>query len=88
MCKQSRDQLAEKSRISQACIDVEIATSILLIGFLFYSKKATKELTARYDENNVTPSDYTLYFQMGEEQSKVFDRIFYQADNPNSSRGQ
>ena len=56
--------------------------------FLFFSKRATKKHTDRYDENNVTPSDYTLFFSMGEEQSKVFDNIFYQPDNPNSSRGQ
>jgi hypothetical protein len=59
---------------------IEITTSILVLFFLFIAKILTKNLTIRYDENNVTPSDYTLYFSMGEKQSSVFDRVFYQPD--------
>ena len=59
----------------------EIATSILVLIFLYIAKFMTKKLANDYDENNVTPSDYTLYFSMSEQQTHIFDTRFYQAQS-------
>jgi hypothetical protein len=77
MCKQTRTEIKDKIALAEKNIWVEIYTSILVLFFLFIAKILTKQLSVRYDENNVTPSDYTLYFSMGEKQSSVFDRVFY-----------
>lgn len=58
-----------KQEIAKKNIWIEICTSILVLLFLFVAKILTKDLSTRYDENNVTPSDYTLYFSMDKEQS-------------------
>jgi uncharacterized membrane protein YjfL (UPF0719 family) len=77
MCKQTREEIAAKQELAKKNIWTEITTSILVLVFLFIAKIMTKNLSIRYDENNVTPSDYTLYFAMGEKQSSVFDKVFY-----------
>ena len=77
-----------KQEIAKKNIWIEICTSILVLLFLFVAKILTRDLSTRYDENNVTPSDYTLYFSMDKEQSQVFDKIFYEPVKVKNSRGE
>ena len=87
MCKQTQEQLQEKNGIARVCMIIEIITAILVLIFVYFAKKWTTDLAKRYDENNVTPSSYTLYIEISEFQSKIFDEIFYDKTNTNSSRG-
>lgn len=60
---------------------------MLIVAFILMARYLTKKLSKRYDENTITPSDYTLYIHLSPSQSKKFDNEFY---NPASdvSRGQ
>ena len=45
-------------------------------------------MSTRWDENNVTPSDYTLYFTLDSEISQQFDREIFKPDQFELSRGE
>lgn len=61
---------------------------MIVLIFIFLSRKWTKNLASRYEKNNATPSDYTLYFYIHPGINKDFDKIFYDPELPGSSRGQ
>jgi len=88
MCKQSKEEIAEKFQNAAKCIYIEIISALLVVGFTVLSTNWTKDLAKRYDENTVTPSDYTLYFRILPSQSDIFDKILYKKHLANSSRGQ
>ena len=67
MCKQTNSEIAHKQHMAGYNIDIEIMTGVLLLAFLIIAKIATKQLSSRWDDNNVTPSDYTLYFTLDSE---------------------
>lgn len=77
MCKQTQEQLQEKLQIADECLYIEIASTVIIIVFTFFARRWTKNLTNSYDEKNVTPSDYTLFFRLEPEQNKVFNSMFY-----------
>jgi hypothetical protein len=45
---------------------IEVVTAILVIVFSYFARKWSLDLAKRYDENNVTPSSYTLYIEISE----------------------
>ena len=55
--------------------------------FSFYAQRYTEDQSIRYDEANVTPSDYTLFIRIDEQQNKVFEKYFMRTSNASSSRG-
>jgi len=65
MCKQTNSAIAQKQHLASYNIEVEIISGFLLLVFLILAKQATKQLSLRWDDNNVTPSDYTLQFKIG-----------------------
>jgi len=48
--------------------------------FVIYSRGWVKDTSTRYDDQNVTPSDYTLYFFVDAEQNRQFNTYFYNKD--------
>ena len=58
-----------------------------MIIFSFFATKWTKALSKNYDERNVSPSDYTLFFKLDPQQNRVFNQVFYDPKK-DSSRGQ
>jgi hypothetical protein len=52
---------------------VEIFTSVLFLLFLYKARKLTEDLSEKYDEDTITPSDYTLFFEMSEKLNKFWD---------------
>ena len=88
MCKQSKEEISEKYYNAAKCIYVEIVSALLVVGFTVLSTDWTKNLSKRYDEETVTPSDYTLFFRVLPEQSDIFDKILYKKHQDDSSRGQ
>jgi len=68
---------------------IEIITSILFLLFLYKARKSTEDLSEKYDEETITPSDYTLYFEITDKLNKSWDSSpFYQAEMVTSSRGE
>jgi len=63
---------------------IEIVTSILLLVFLYKKRESTVELSKGYDRDTITPSDYTLYFNISEKLNTSWDSSpYYQAENEN-----
>lgn len=67
---------------------MEIVTSILVLFFLYKAKQLTQNHSESYDEDNVTPSDYTLYFEISKKLSNSWDSSPYYQENMPSSRGE
>jgi len=88
MCKQTEEQLQSKLEIADQCLYIEIASTLVIMLFTFFARRWTKNLANSYDEKNVTPSDYTLFFRLEPEQNKVFDSMFYNPSKTDESRGQ
>ena len=64
MCKQTKEDLAEKYKNAALNIYIEIISAILVVGYTTLSMDWTKNLAKKYDEQTVTPSDYTLFFRV------------------------
>lgn len=87
MCKQQEFEINEKMANAAKCIYIEIISAIIVVGFTVLSTNWTKDLAKRYDEDTVTPSDYTLFFKIQPSQSDIFDKILYKQNLSDSSRG-
>lgn len=45
--------------------------------FSFYARMRTTYVSSRYDEKNLTPSDYTVFIEVNRDQSEIFDEVYY-----------
>lgn len=77
MCKQQEFEINDKMANAAKCIYIEIISAIIVVGFTVLSTNWTRDLAKRYDEDTVTPSDYTLFFKIQPSQSDIFDKILY-----------
>jgi len=67
MCKQPEKELESKFAIKKYNIYIEIGSAFLVLIFVLVSRIWVADAAKRYDEKNVTPSDYTLFFFVDEE---------------------
>jgi hypothetical protein len=56
-------------------------TAFIVLFFYFTLINATKELKKSYDQETITPSDYTLYFYLEPSISQNFDSYKYDEDS-------
>ena len=87
MCKQSKADLEAKTETANTLIIIEIITAFIVTAFSIVARDQVMAQAARHDEKNLTPSDYTVFIRVGREQSDIFDSIFYDAGDKESSRG-
>ena len=60
----------------------QIASAFIILCFTFLAHLQTYTLAKRYDEQTVTPCDYTLFFKLTPAQNQVFnDEVYdYESD--------
>jgi hypothetical protein len=64
MCKQTDQEIASKMQLAYTNVNIEILSAFIMIIFSYFATKWTKALSKNYDERNVSPSDYTLFFKL------------------------
>lgn len=67
-------------------IRVEIIGCSLTVLLVIYSRWKVSEVADVYDERNITPSDYALYFFVDPSQVDTFNKHFFDNNDP-ASRG-
>lgn len=69
LCEQTPAELGLKGQIASYNIYTQIMSVCMITAFIIYMRVEIKERVSEYDNDNVTPSDYTLYFYVTEKQS-------------------
>ena len=77
MCEQTDADLAAKESITAYNIYTQIMSASVITAFIIYMRYKVKGIVKEYDDNNVTPSDYTLYFYVDQEQDIYFQKHLY-----------
>jgi uncharacterized protein YbaA (DUF1428 family) len=62
-------------------------SALLTLTFTFFAKKWIQEFASNLDEKTITPSDYTLFVRLDEQQNAVFNKYLYK-HNSDVSRGE
>ena len=78
MCKQTKEEIYQKTKKADFCIWVAIVTALFVTMYAEYCKYLVRQLALNHDIKTVTPSDYTLHMFLNEKQSLAFEN-FYKA---------